>query len=542
MGSRAIMMTALVGLALVALHGVQALDSCAGGPPQDNLGSVTFPTSGSPEAQRHFLRGVGAMHSFWYEEALDAFRAATAAQPDFLMGYWGEAMTYNHPVWREQDTEAARAALAKAKDTSALTPREQAYLRAVQVLYGEGDKAARDQSYALVMEQLYRDYPEDLEAACFYALALLGTVPPVDAGDRRGIRAGAITLEVFRKNPNHPCGAHYTIHAFDHPDLAILALPAARRYAEIAPAAHHAQHMPAHIFVQLGMWSEAAARNEAGWANSVKWVERKGLALNHRDYHSLHWLLYVYLQQGRYRKAAEALALKQADLRSAARRKPAKAPAPGWEVHRFYPDMAAAWVVETEQWDAVSALWDVPDAIPNDSAKAVSLFVRGLASAARGRSDAEPMLVALQALRKPDADPRDNRSAEVFDVWALELRAAIEAAGHQYDQAVATMKEAVALEEALPPPSGPPAVIKPTHEQFGEILLRAGRPKEAAQQFAVSLERHPKRARSLLGAARAATQSGDPQGAAKLYALLRELWVQADQDLAEWQEIRVGEQ
>src|SRR3989441_1529756 len=183
---------------------------------------------------------------------------------------------HNHPIWREQDTEAARAVLTKIRDTAKLTPRERAYLNAVTVLYGKGDKVARDKAYAAAMEKLYRDSPEDLEAACFYALSLLAVDGQSPNPLRTRIQAGVLALDVFRKNPDHPCAAHYTIHAFDDPDHAILALPAARRYARIAPESHHALHMPAHIFLQLGMWPEAAASNEAGWAASVAWVKRQG--------------------------------------------------------------------------------------------------------------------------------------------------------------------------------------------------------------------------------------------------------------------------
>src|SRR6185436_7513847 len=275
------------------------------------LGKVDFPTSGSEKAQAHFLRGLAALHSFWYEEALEAFRESTSIEPDFMMGYWGEAMAYNHPLWSEQDTPAARQVIARIKDTAKLSPRERAYLDAVKLLYGDGDKHARDAAYSAAMEKVYRDYPDDLDAAAFYSLSLLGLVQPGDKGYRLQARAGAIALEVYQKNPNHPGAAHYIIHAFDDPEHAILALPAARRYAEIAPEAHHARHMPSHIFLQLGMWPEAAASNESAWESSDAWMKRKHLSVNVRDYHSLHWLLYVYLQQGRYDDAETLLTLQR---------------------------------------------------------------------------------------------------------------------------------------------------------------------------------------------------------------------------------------
>src|SRR6185369_10553330 len=221
-----------LALVLVLAFNVSAQES--------KLGRVEFPTSGSKEAQTHFLRGLAALHSFWYEEALEAFRESTKVDPDFAMGYWGQAMTYNHPLWSEQDIAAARQVLTKIKDSAKMTERERAYIAAVRLLYGEGDKPARDAAYSAQMEKVYRAYPEDLDAAAFYSLSLLGM-----AGGGKGYRlqakAGAIALEVYQKNPNHPGAAHYIIHAFDDPDHAILALPAARRYASIAPEAHHAR-------------------------------------------------------------------------------------------------------------------------------------------------------------------------------------------------------------------------------------------------------------------------------------------------------------
>jgi len=509
--------------------------------PQSHLGKIEFPTSGSAHAQRHFLRGVLALHSFWYEEALTAFQESTKADPDFMMGYWGEAMAHNHPIWEEQDAQAARKALEQIRVGIKITPRERAFLNAVKLLYGEGDKLARDRAYAAAMEQLYRDYPEDLEAASFYALSLLGTIRPSDRDFRRRIQAGAIALDVSRKNSDHPGAAHYTIHAFDDPEHAILALSAARRYAEIAPEAHHARHMPAHIFLQLGMWREAAASNESGWATSVEWAKRQGLPINLRDYHSLHWLLYSYLQQGRYKKAEEVLALKQQDMEDAGDDK--RATQSGYErpVSLLYDEMAGAFVVETQQWDAAATLWNAPGLKLHDRSKALPIFIRGLAAAMAGRPEADKHLAALRALgQKQSSKPHARRAhrGTTEEIMELELNAATLSSKGNYAKAIALMKKATALEEALPPPSGPPETIKPAHELFGDVLLRAGRPKEAAQQFSNALARHPNRARSLIGAARAAAKSGDSPFAVTAYVKFLQVWAQADAELPELREAR----
>lgn len=503
-----------------------------------NLGKVEFPTSGSREAQPHFLTGVAALHSFWYDEALEAFRRAVKLDPGFIMGYWGAAMAHNRSLWDSQDAKGAKGALVKITDGMKATDRERAYLGAVKLLYGDGDKPSRDAAYSNAMQKIHRDHPEDMEAACFYALSLLATAQNSDREFQLRIQAGAITLEVFRKNADHPCAAHYTIHAFDHPDLAVLALPAARRYAGIAPASHHAQHMPAHIFLQLGMWPEAAASNEGGWQNSVDWVERKGLPRGKRDYHSLQWLHYAYLQQGRYKKASEVFQLKLKDMLA----EDGDAGNLDSKIHRrvgkYYARMAGASVFERERWKSAAALDDPPGWKPGKYAKASILFVRGFAAAMQGRDKARRYLAELNAIRAEGFEQNHFERLETLAVWDLEIRAAINDRNKNHENAIALMKQAAAMEEKLPPPSGPPHILKPTYELFGEILLRAGKPKEAARQFSISLLRHPNRTRSLLGAARADAAVGDEQGAIKWYSKFLASWKQADSNLPESSEAR----
>jgi tetratricopeptide (TPR) repeat protein len=528
------------------------------------LGNVTFENSGSKQAQASFLRGLAALHSFWYEEALDAFRESTRIDPDFMMGYWGEAMTYNHPLWSEQDAGAARLVIAKFRETPKLTQRERDYLNAVKLLYGDGEKGARDAAYSAAMEKIYRAYPDDLDAAAFYALSLLGLVRTDVKSFRLQAQAGAIALDVYQKNPNHPGAAHYIIHAFDDPDHAILALPAARRYAEIAPEAHHARHMPSHIFLQLGMWPEAAASNESAWQASDAWVKRKNLSITKRDYHSLHWLLYVYLQQGRYRKAEELLTLMKQTMSESTYDDKLR---PGY-YETNYANMAAAFVVETERWELAAKYFppssiDVPTADsttmnghsghsasqspgsaptvstdglmtvrPQRGRQSLPLFIRGMADAVSGSAEAEKSLVALKALNVSVG----GQATAMLGIRELEITALMAARRKDYDQAIASMKHATIFEEATGAPSGPPGLIKPSHELYGEILLQAGRPREAVEQFKVALLRQPNRARSLLGLARAAAKSGDQSGATAAYAKLLEQWQQADRDLPELRE------
>ena len=433
---------------------------------ESRLGSVKFATSAkSPEAQARFLRGVAALHSFWYPVALEEFRAAARIEPGFAMAYWAEAMAHNHPVWGDpQDTDAGRQILSRLPDTSNITPRERGYIEAVKVLYGEGEKAARDRAYVAAMEKVYRENPDDLEAAAFYALALLGVAyshGSSDAGAPRALRtrmqAAAIAQEVYRREPNHPGGAHYTLHAFDDPDHAVLALAAARRYAEIAPAAPHALHMPSHIFLQLGMWPEAAASNDASWKASTG--ERAP------DFHSLHWLLYAYLQQGRVEDAQRLLAIMRDSL--------ANVPNDDMRnlVYGAYTQatMAATFLVETAQWNRAMELLvsQQTGAAPSPSAgggqyqafaalaQAPAVFAQGLAAAMTNAGDPQQHIGRLQTIRQQLAVatiPFAADMAPVLEIQVLEIAAAASAAKGDLNAAIATMRQVTSLEEAMPVP------------------------------------------------------------------------------------------
>jgi tetratricopeptide (TPR) repeat protein len=525
------------------------------------VGTVNFSTSCSEDAQVHFLRGVAALHSFWYPVAIDEFRESTRIDPDCMMGYWGEAMAHDHPIWGDpQETEAARKVLTKIRITPELTPRERAYLNAVKVLYGEGDEAARDEAYSAVMAKIYRDYPDDEDAALFYALSLMGTIQPGDPdGLQTRLRAGEIAAEVYKKNPNHPGAAHYVIHAYDDPENAIKALDAARRYAKIAPAAPHALHMPSHIFLQLGMWSEAAASNEAAWAAANIQEKPQDRSVNASDlegFHSLHWLNYIYLQQGRYNKAGDLLTRMRQELAASSPNNPIQL----YYAAYTYAHMAAAYVVETERWDLADELFQPLQALaeagatgqaqpqqPQNAAIQAALvslqtlpkFVRGLAAAQQGSADADQSIAQLQAIAQQYSGTQEPALAQALkrlEIQRLEIAAANSAAKGDFKGAIATMKQATALEASLSPPLGPPELIKPSHELFGEILLQAKRPKEAAEQFATSLRRHENRAHSLLGIARAAVQNGNTQVATNTYTQLTQQWQQADAQLPELRE------
>jgi tetratricopeptide (TPR) repeat protein len=274
------------------------------------LGTITFPTSGAAAAQPAFLEGVKDLHSFQFDEAAVAFQKAEQIDPNFAMAYWGEAMSHNHPLWAEVDVPAAQKTLEKlaatpeARVAKAKTEKEKAYIDAVnQLFYAPGDKLARDNAYSEAMAKMYQRWPDDHEVDVLYALSLLGTVRPGDEGFRRQALAAAICLKVFQENPNHPGAAHFIIHAFDDPDHAILALPAARAYAKIAPSAAHALHMPSHIFLRLGMWPDVIKSNIAAYQSSIALIQRLHLPEGREDFHTLSWLQYGELMVGNFDEA-----------------------------------------------------------------------------------------------------------------------------------------------------------------------------------------------------------------------------------------------
>lgn len=471
------------------------------------LGTIDFPTSGSAAAKPHFVRGVLFLHSFEYDSAAAEFRRAQGADRNFALAYWGEAMTHTHPVWNEQDLASARSILNRLapspeeRKAKAPTHREQMYLDAVEILYGDGAKPRRDTLYSAAMKRIVDAHPEDDEAQAFYALSLLG----LNQGVRdipTYLRAGEIAERVFKSNRDHPGAAHYTIHAYDDPANASRGLDAARAYSKIAPGAAHAQHMTTHIFLAMGMWDDVVSQNEiASGHDHDSWMPG----------HYTSWLHYAYLQQGRY---ADALHMMERMLPKASKSTMQRQL---WSLS----EMRARYIIETEQWDSAPAKWTASEAPPPSGAGGFWSFVSGLSAAKRGD---------VAAARKSlDMIPAGGNDADA--VARMELEALVFLMEGKKEDAIALMRKATAREDAMPVDFGPPVVIKPSHELLGEMLLELGMAGEAEKEFARALELAPKRARSLLGLVRAAQVTGDSAGAEKARAELRAVWHRADAGL-----------
>ena len=461
-----------------------------------SLGEVTFLNSGAPEAQERFMRGLLLLHSFEYDDSRVAFQEARQIDPDFAMAYWGEALTHNHPIWQQQDRDAALVVLAEMPEEARtkVSERERAYLATLDVLYGEADKEDRDDAYAAALGELAAAYPNDLNASTFHALAILGT-----AHEGRDFeiydRAGQIALAAFAQNPRHPGAAHYVIHSYDDPLNAEKALEAARAYSGIAPDAPHALHMPSHIYFALGMWDEVAEMNRRAYGAARARDEAAGQPLGGHGWHPLFWLHYAELQRGRIEEARrlfhEALDLAES---GPTRR--------GWS---SMIAMRASYVIDSMDLDGEIAHMELPlDDVGTETAQR-DAFVAGLV--ALNLHDASAMQAALQDVQNFLEGGEELGPAEQSTALMLEGLVLVEQ-GEEQD-GLGKLQEAAELDDLMPLDFGPPNPVKPAHELLGEVLLRHGRYYEAYLEFEKALNRNPRRRSSLIGLLQAGSQIGN---------------------------------
>jgi len=489
-------------LACVSFAVALSIPLAAQSPTPKSLGTIHFPSSAKPAAQETFLTGVKALFNFEFDTAAEAFQQTEKADPDFALGYWGQAMSFNHPLWAQQDQAAARKVMDRLAPTAALRAakapagKERMLVESLEVLYGTGDKLTRDIAYADSLKRIHEKYPDDDEIATFYALALLGTARPGDKSIRNAMLAASIAEGVFQRNPQHPGAAHYIIHSFDDPDHAILALPAARAYSKIAPSAAHALHMPSHIFVQLGMWDDVVKSNIVAYKAADELAAAKGLPRGREDFHTLSWLQYAYLQQGKFDDAAKALATAKAVAD--------KDRTPG--VTGGYAGMMARQIVESQKWEKL-AVGGGPvrdGGAPSYDGNAAYLLAAGLSAARLGdAATANLALDRLKAMRTQAESGSNAYRSRPFAIMEKEVAAAIAISQKNASEADTLLKEATAIEVALDAPSGPPEPIKPSFELYGEFLLDQGRAKDAADAFQQSLLRMPNRRLSVQGLERA---------------------------------------
>jgi tetratricopeptide (TPR) repeat protein len=494
-------------------------------PGGERLGKVHFDTSCAASVGAEFDRAMALLHSFEFSYAIAGFKQVLQGDPTCGIAQWGIALaTWGNPFagLRSQKTlEDGLAAAEAAQAIGAKTDREREYIAAVALLYKDADKLdhrARTLAYEKAMEQIYTKYPKDLEAAAFYALSVDQTALPTDKSYANQLKAAAILEKLYKIEPDHPGVTHYLIHSYDVPALAPRALPYARKYANLAPDAPHALHMPAHTFTRVGSWQESIDTN----------IRSHDVAMQRHDtgeaLHAWDYEMYAYLQT-----AQDAAAKKIVDGLNEIVGRPSPAaggrgdmpgmpgmgPAGGWAAAAI----PARWTIERGVWEEAAALTVRPSAQP--FVEAITRFARALGAARSGKPDlARTEIEQLTALHEKEVQAKDaywatqldiqRQAAEGWTLWAQGKR----------DEAVRTLTAAAALEDTTDKSAITPGPLAPAHELLGEMLLDANQPANALKEFETSLKKEPNRFRSVFGAGRAAESAGDRAKARSYYSQL----------------------
>ena len=494
----------------------------------DKLGSVNFETSCKPEAQKLFNQGMLYQHSFWYRASQNVFEDVLKADPQCGIAYWGIAlsMLWNpHVPTPAKNLADGSIMIAKGRSVGAATQRERDYLEALGVMYADSDKVdhrTRVVAYAKAMEQLAQRYPNDDEAQIHYALALNTSASATDKTYANQVKGAAILEPISERQPQHPGVAHYLIHLYDYPSIAEKGLDAARRYAKIAPAAAHAQHMPSHIFTRVGYWDESIASNIQA-ARAAK--DAKDF---HDQLHSMDYQVYANLQLGRDAKA-KALIDEMSGITGFT------------ETYLVGPYALAAsparYALERGDWKAAAELPVRPS--PLAHVQAITHFARALGAARSGNPDAAKAdITRLGELRDRLRDAKDAYWSEQVDIQAQVASAAVLFAEGKHEDALKAMSAAADAEDKTEKHPVTPGVPKPAREWYGVLLLESGNAKEALSAFEATLKKEPNRLAAYVGAAKAAEKAGDVAKAQEYYKKVVAIAGDADKSRVEVGEAR----
>ena len=479
-----------------------------------NDGDISFENSGVAAAQSAFLVGVKALHNFQFDDARIAFEEAEKIDPSFVMAFWGQAMSNNMPLWQRQNTSEAKQILERLASTKegrisrAQSDKEKAFISAVDALFfSSDDKLKRDLAYSGIMARMHDQWPEDHEISIFYALSLLGTMRPGDDGFKKQALAASIAMSVMDENKTHPGAAHFTIHSLDDPEHAILALAAAKVYADIAPSSAHALHMPSHIFLQLGMWERVVNSNIESYASAVSHTKKliesgvKNIGtsmVGGEDFHSLSWLAYANLMLGHYDRAKENLVMAKTAM---------EANPNNMRAQNGYYTMLARHAIESADCSDVQ----LGDADSGMGKNAALVAAAGMCAVSNKNIDlARAAVNRLNAMRLQSEEAGKTYNAMQIQIIELEVGALVAAASQQFDQAITLAEQAKVLElENMSAPSGPPVPMKPAAELYAEILAAAGNHEAAINAYKDSLDWVPNRTPSIVGLSIVAAKNGD---------------------------------
>ena len=522
--------TAVLGMSLMASP---VLAQHEHGAPAERLGKVHFETTCSAAVQPAFDRAVALLHSFWYAAAADAFAAVGKEDPSCAMAHWGVAMaTWGNPLGgtrTPQTIQRGTDAVARAKAANPKTPRERGYIEAVELLYKDADTLdhpTRAVAYEQAMSRLVAANPSDSEAAIFYAIALDAAASPTDKKYTKQLQAAQILEKAFAAQPEHPGISHYLIHSYDVPALADKGLPAARRYAAIAPDAPHALHMPSHIFTRVGAWEDSISSNMASAASAKKANSPP------EELHAMDYQAYAYLQLAkdadaeRVRTEAEAT-VKRVDAAS------------GYGLAGFFAAAAipARVALERGQWRDAAALTPLAGSFP--ATEAITWFARAVGAGRSGNAqEASASAAKLAPLRDKLLAAKDAYWASQVDIMRKGAEAWTLYAEGKRTEAVARMREAADAEDATEKSPVSPGPIAPAREMLGELLLETGQTRDALREFEAAMVKEPGRFRSLAGAMRAADQAGDAAKAKKYASQLLDLGKSASPGRSELNQAR----
>jgi tetratricopeptide (TPR) repeat protein len=489
----------------------------------EQLGTVRFPASCTEYAKRHLNRGLALLHNMTYEGSRSEFAKAVKADPNCAMGYWGQAMTYIHPLWSDPPSEkefAIGLVLVKnAKERGIKSDWEHAYIKAIDAYFSAGRNEKEKTNLAAFSkgwEEVYRLFTDDIEAASLYAVSYLAMVDPADKTFEKQKMAGAIAEKVLNEVSDHPGAHHYIIHAYDYPELAPRALAVARQYGSLAPEVPHALHMPTHIFTRLGYWDESIDMNSRSAAAALKHPVKGQISLHHP--HALDYMAYAYLQRGEDKKALQVwdtiMELEgpyQAHVASA----------------YTFAAVPARIALEQQKWgDAASLKARIPEAYPWDkypAMEAITYYAVALGAAKSGNRQLSNH--AIYILKK-----LEDKTAETSKYWArqVEIQRISAMAWLEYyegdkGKALDLMRQAASLESTTEKHPVTPGEILPSRELLGDMLLDMGQYKDAMVEYEAALKRSANRFNSLYGAGKAAELAGDKEKATFYYKKLVEI-------------------
>jgi tetratricopeptide (TPR) repeat protein len=492
----------------------------------EQLGTVHFPVSCTASSQKAFERGVALLHSFWYEEAEKEFVQIAKDDPTCAMAHWGVAMSLWHQLWDHPNaatTKRGMAELKKARSLHPATARERDYIAALRAFYQKnGTHDERATVYSQAMEGVYHRYPDDREAAAFYALSLLASEPDGDSTFANRKKAAAVLETLFKEEPNHPGVAHYLIHSYDKPQLAELGLPAARSYAKIAPAAPHALHMPSHIFARLGLWQDDIDSNLASIAATRKTAAMHMGGEGHQ-FHAMDFLVYAYLQSGHEADAQRVI-------------EEVKALPPMKDMYGMGYDprvyalsrFPALYALELHHWTEAAALAPAPGADSGD--KSITYWARAIGAARSGNvAEARKDIAELESMRQEMLKDKKTSWAQVVEGSEKEAGAWVAHAEGKDEDAIKTLRAMAEQEES----TGDEPEDIPAREMLADLLLEAKHPEQALAEYETDLKFSPNRFNGLYGAASAAELAGKSEKASTYYAQLVKICAGSNSDRPE---------